>query len=147
MIYFHHHVKGETEMAKISKNLPSLTESEWLIMLRLWEKSPLTGAELVEMKLDGDTMPNATVRTLLRHLYAKKVIDYTVDAHNANLFHYFPLISERDYICKENKNFLKMYHRNDKSKFFVTFMDDVGLSDDDIQELRQMLDEKKNSSS
>jgi BlaI family penicillinase repressor len=130
---------------KVSKSLPALTESEWLIMLRLWEKSPLTAAELVEMQLDGNTMPNATVRTLLRHLVAKKVVNFTVDKHNANLYHYFPLIAERDYICKENKAFLKLYHRNNKSKFFATFMNDVGLSNDDIQQLRQMLDEKEQS--
>jgi BlaI family penicillinase repressor len=146
----HHDILPSTfhrrnQLAKLQKKLPALTKSEWLVMARLWEKSPLTAAELVEMKLDGKTLPNATVRTLLRHLVAKKVVNFTVDEHNANLYHYFPLIAERDYIRKENKNFLEMYYHNDRSKFFAAFIDDVGLSDDDIDLLRKMLNEKKES--
>lgn len=132
-------------MAKSRKKLPTLTKSEWLIMARLWEKSPLTAAELVEMELDGKKQPNATVRTLLRHLIAKKVINFTVDEHNANLYHYFPLIGEQDYIHKENKEFLEMYYRGNKHKFFAAIVDDVDLNDEEIEYFKKMLDEKKRS--
>jgi BlaI family penicillinase repressor len=126
-------------MAKVS----TLSESEWLIMSRLWEKSPLTAAEIVEKEVNGKTIPNATVRTLLRRLVAKDAVDYNIDEHNANLFHYFPLIKEDDYARKENKHFLEVYYRNNVSKLFASFMEDVDLSDEEIEQFKQMLDAKK----
>jgi BlaI family penicillinase repressor len=124
-------------------NLPALTESEWLVMLRLWEKFPLTAAELLEITINGKTLPNTTVRTLLRRLVAKKAVGFSIDEQNANLYHYFPLISEQDCIRMENKHFLELYYRNNTSKLFAAFMDDADLNDEEIERFKMMLDDKK----
>lgn len=124
-------------------NVPALSESEWAIMERLWEKFPLTAAELTEMELDGKKLPDATVRTLLRRLVAKKAVGFTVDEQNANLYHYHPLICEQDCIRKENKHFLELYYRNNTSKLFAAFIDDADLTNEEIERLKKMLDAKK----
>lgn len=124
-------------------SLPALTESEWLIMSRLWQKHPLTAAELVEMELDGKRLPDPTVRTLLRRLVAKKAVAFTVDEQNANLYHYYPIISEQDCVRKENKHFLELYYRNNASKLFASFMDDADLSDEEIDQFKRLLEAKK----
>jgi BlaI family penicillinase repressor len=123
-------------------NSPALSECEWLIMSRLWRQSPLTAAEIVDTEMDGKTLPNTTARTLLRRLVAKKAVGFTVDNQNANLYHYFPIISEQDCIRKENKHFLELYYHNNTSNLFAAFMDDASLSDEEVAKLRKMLEEK-----
>jgi BlaI family penicillinase repressor len=125
------------------QNLPPITESEWQVMARLWERFPQTAVEIVETKLDGKTLCDATVRTLLRRLVAKKAVGYTVDENNANLYHYYPLICERDCMLKESRHFLELYFRNNTSKLFTAFVDDMDLSNDEIDGLKKMLDAKK----
>jgi BlaI family penicillinase repressor len=127
--------------------LPPLTESEWLIMKRLWDRFPQTAAEIVETKLDGEKLPDATVRSLLRRLVAKKAAAYTVDEHNANLYHYYPLICEQDCIRKENQHFFKLYYSNNTSKLISAFVDDFELSDEEIDNFKKLLDAKKKGDS
>jgi BlaI family penicillinase repressor len=124
-------------------HLPALSESEWLIMSRLWQKSPLTASEILATELDGKTMMNYTVRALLRRLVSKKAIDYTIDENNKNLFHYFPLINEQDCTRKENKHFLEIYYQNNRSKLFSAFFDDKDLSSEEIENFEKMLNAKK----
>lgn len=123
--------------------IPPLTESEWLIMARLWEKFPLTAIDIVDMPLDGKKLPNATVRTLLRRLVAKKAVAYTIDEHNANLYRYYPLVCRQDCIREENKRFMNIYYRGSANKLIASFMDDVELTEEEIEHFKQMLDAKK----
>jgi BlaI family penicillinase repressor len=123
--------------------LPSLSESEWMIMTRLWERFPLTAVEIVETELDGKTLPDATVRTLLRRLVAKKAVGFTVDENKANLYRYFPLICEQDCIRKENQHFLDLYYRGNASKMFAALVNDAVMSDEEIERFRVLLESKK----
>jgi BlaI family penicillinase repressor len=124
-------------------HLPALSESEWLIMSRLWQKSPLTASEILATELDGKTMTNYTVRALLRRLVSKKAIHYTIDENNKNLFHYFPIINEQDCTRKENKHFLEIYYQNNRTKLFSTFIDNEDLSSEEIEHFQKMLDAKR----
>jgi BlaI family penicillinase repressor len=130
-------------MAKSLSNLPALSKSEWLVMARLWAKFTLTAAKLAETELDGKRLPETTVRTLLRRLVAKKAVGYSVDEQNASLYHYFPLICEQDCMQAENNNFLEQYYQNNKSKFFMTFMDSADLTNEEIENFKKILNAKK----
>jgi BlaI family penicillinase repressor len=126
--------------------LPKISDSEWLVMTRLWEKYPQTATEIAETELDGKTLDSATARTLLRRLIAKKAVGYTVDENNLSIYHYHPLVCEKDCIRKENKRFFELYYRNNTSKLISGFFDDVEMSDDEIERLKKMLDAKKKGS-
>ncbi len=122
--------------------LPSLTESEWLIMARLWSKYPLTAADIVATELDGKKLGDATVRTLLRRLVAKKAVGYTVDEQNLNLYHYHPLICEQDCVMQERRHFLELYYRNNVGVLLADFVGDMELPAEEAARLKALIDKK-----
>jgi BlaI family penicillinase repressor len=124
--------------------LPPITEHEWMIMTRLWEKYPQTATEIMGPSADGKTLGKATVRTLLRRLVAKKAVGYTVDENNASLYYYFPMICEADCTRRESKNFLDLYYRNNVGKLVADIVGHADLSAEEIERLKMLLDQKKN---
>lgn len=124
--------------------LPHITESEWMIMRHLWEQSPLTAAQLVERVQQDKKLVGTTVKTLLRRLIAKEAVGFTIDEHNAKLYYYFPLVTQQDCVKDKSKHFLSLYYKDDMKKLFATFIDNTQLSNDEIENLRQMLEKRKN---
>jgi BlaI family penicillinase repressor len=88
-------------------------------------------------------LEDTTIKTLLRRLIAKKAVDFTVDAKNAKLYHYFPTVTREDCVLKESKHFLSLYYKDDMSKLFATFVENVDISDEEIERLKCILEQKK----
>lgn len=124
-------------------DLPHITQSEWNIMKQLWKKSPVTGAELVRRVQAEQNLVSTTVKTLLRRLIAKKAVGFTIDEKNSKLYFYFPLVTEKECVKRADKNFLKQYHQNDVGSLFVSFVDSADLSNEEIDRLKDLLEQKK----
>lgn len=127
----------------MGRKLPNISESEWLIMNKLWEKSPLTAAEIVEKIQREKDLAVTTIKTLLRRLIAKKAVSFTIDPINSKLYYYSPIVEQHDCVLKESRQFLSLYYENDLSKLFANFLEDAQLSDKEIEALKKTLDEKK----
>ncbi len=123
-----------------------ISESEWMIMNRLWEASELTAAELVERIQQERTLEPTTIKTLLRRLIAKGAVHYTVDPKNSKLYHYRPAVERQDCVRQENRQFLSLYHRNDLRALFASFLDDAHLSEEEAAQLRLLLERKEGKS-
>ena len=122
---------------------PNISESEWLIMNALWEKSPLTAAEIVERIQREKNLEVTTIKTLLRRLIAKKAVSFTVDAKNSKLYHYSPEAKQEDCVFEESRQFLSLYYQNDVNKLLAAFLENADLSDTEIDNLRRLLERKK----
>ena len=122
--------------------MPSITDTEWLIMARLWEKYPQTATEIAEMKLDGMSITCGSVRTLLRRLVAKKAVGFTVDENNASVYYYHPLICERDCVTYERRHFLSLFYRNNVGGLLVDIVNDTDLPPEEIERLKALLEKK-----
>lgn len=123
--------------------LPNISESEWLIMNKLWEKSPLTVAEIVEKIQREKDLQVTTIKTLLRRLIAKKAVSFTIDPKNAKLYYYSPMVEQQDCVLEESRQFLELYYQNDLNKLFANFLQDAALSAEEIEELKRTLEQKK----
>ncbi len=123
-------------------DIPRISKREWLVMTKLWERYPQTAAEVVEKIQAEIKIGDSSIRTLLNRLVKKNAVGYTVDAGNANLYYYHPLVCEQDCIQEETRNFMELYYQNNIAKFFAAFMDDSEVSAEEIERLRTMLDEK-----
>ncbi len=123
--------------------LPNISESEWLIMNKLWEKSPLTVAEIVEKIQREKDLQVTTIKTLLRRLIAKKAVSFTIDPKNAKLYYYSPMVEQQECVLEESRQFLELYYQNDLNKLFANFLQDAALSAEEIEELKRTLEQKK----
>ncbi|MDD3865924.1 MAG: BlaI/MecI/CopY family transcriptional regulator [Candidatus Izemoplasmatales bacterium] len=83
-------------------NQYSITNSEWVIMRILLNKSPLGSKEIINQVQDQNNWSVATIKTFLSRLVSKNVIGYR---KIKNAFIYFPTVTEMVYIRNEMRAF------------------------------------------
>ncbi len=122
------------------KRFPQISDTEWKVMKILWKESPITANDVVN-KLDGVVdWSDRTVRTLLNRLVKKEVISFNRDGRE---YLYYPRILEDECIKKENKSFLERVYGGDINLMFAKFLRHEALSEDEIEELKKILNDKE----
>lgn len=119
-----------------------LSEGEWKIMKLLWEASPRT-LRAITSALEGDTgWSRPTIHVMLKRLIDKGAV--RVD-ESERINEYYPLISREDVAPGETESFLNRVYDGSVGMLFTALTERKALSDDEIAELRQILDnaEKK----
>lgn len=122
-------------------NIPKISEAEWEVMKIFWSKTePCTANEIVDA-LDGlsDWKPN-TVKTLITRLVNKKALGFK---EQRRIYLYYPLVSQEDCVRAETKSFAKRVSGGALKPMLVTFLQDEKLSSDEIEELKRILEERK----
>ncbi|TCP21722.1 BlaI family penicillinase repressor [Scopulibacillus darangshiensis] len=123
----------------MSNKLPSISDAEWEVMNVLWEKSPQTASGVISSLQEQTDWKPKTVRTLLDRLAQKKVIGVNKDQ---KVYTFFPLYSRDECQQAEAKSFIKRIYGGTLKSMLVQFMQEDSLSEEDIKELRSILDEK-----
>lgn len=122
------------------KELPRISEAELEIMKVLWGKSPQTANEVIkELESIVDWNPK-TIRTLINRLVQKEAVSYHQE--KGRMYAYYPLVSQDLYLQVETKSLLKRFCGVAFKPLLVNFLKEEKLSSEDINELRQILDEK-----
>lgn len=118
-----------------------ISDSEWQVMKIVWGKSPVTSTEIVEI-LKGRTEWSATtIYTLINRLVKKGAIGIE-EGSSPNIC--YPLIEENDFKREESKSFLKKVFDGSLNLMLVNFLKDEKLTDEEIEELKRILDKSKN---
>ncbi len=121
--------------------IPKISEAEWEVMKIVWSRSsPCTANEIVDA-LEGiaNWMPN-TVKSLITRLVKKKALGYKEERR---IYLYYPLVSQDDCINAESKSFLTRVFGGAIKPMLVTFLQEEKLSQDDIEDLKRILEERK----
>lgn len=123
------------------QNLPRISEAEWEVMKILWETAPLAANEIVA-KLEGKmSWKPKTVKTLISRLAKKKAIGF---AKEDRLYLYFPLVSKEDCILEESRSFLDRVYNGELNVMLTSFLNSRPLSEQEIEELKRILEESRN---
>jgi BlaI family transcriptional regulator, penicillinase repressor len=117
---------------------PPITDAEWEVMNVLWEGSPRTAVEIAEAL---QRHPK-TVKTLLGRLARKGVARYREDG---NRYVYSAAIPRQRYVKEESASFIERVFGGETSPALVHFVRSSRLSQEQIDELRRILDEKSES--
>lgn len=121
--------------------LPTISEAEYEVMKIVWANAPISTNEVVEKLVETTTWTPKTIQSLLARLVKKGALDYD---KNGRVFVYTPLVKEEEYLEKESNTFLNRFYNGMLSSMVVNFLKQDKLSQDDIQELRRILDERSN---
>ncbi|MGZ5445899.1 MAG: BlaI/MecI/CopY family transcriptional regulator [Thermoanaerobaculia bacterium] len=116
---------------------PPITDAEWELMSVLWE-GPRTALEVAEAL---ERHPK-TVKTLLGRLVRKGVLRYREDG---NRYVYSPAIPRQRYVKEESASFIERVFGGETTPALVHFVRSTKMSSAEIDELRKLLDEKKES--
>ncbi|MDH6427005.1 BlaI/MecI/CopY family transcriptional regulator [Paenibacillus sp. FSL R7-0048] len=124
----------------MSTETPKISDAEWEVMKVLWASAPRTAGEIVEA-LEGNRDWNPkTVRTLIKRLTEKRAIGYN---QTGRVYSYYPLVREEECVQSETRSFLKRIYGGTLRPMLVNFLQDEKLSREDIEELKRILDERK----
>ncbi|KGK86873.1 beta-lactamase [Desulfosporosinus sp. HMP52] len=123
------------------KNIPNISDAEWEVMKICWLKSvPCTANEIVKaLEEPTDWKPN-TIKTLIGRLVKKGALGFKEEGR---VYIYYPLVTEQECIQAESKSFLTRVFGGALKPMLVNFLKDEKLSQDDIEELKRLLEDRK----
>lgn len=121
------------------KTVPHITDAEWEVMKVLWNQSPRTANEVIDAMQDQTEWKPKTIRTLLNRLTQKQALSFTQENR---VYAYFPLVSEGECVKSETQSFLKRMYGGAFKPMLVNFLKEEQLSEEDIKELRNILENK-----
>lgn len=121
--------------------IPNISDAEWEVMKICWLKSgPCTANEIVKaLEQSTDWKPN-TIKTLIGRLVKKGAIGFQEEG---KAYLYTPLVAEEECIKAESKSFLTRVFGGAIKPMLVTFLQEEKLSQDEIEELKQLLEARK----
>ncbi|QZY56837.1 BlaI/MecI/CopY family transcriptional regulator [Crassaminicella profunda] len=122
------------------KQLPKISDAEYEVMKIIWEYKKIMANEVVE-KIDPKFDWNAkTIKTMINRLLKKHVIDYE---KQGKYYIYYPLIKEEDYQVVATQSFIEKIFNGSLNTMFASFLKETKLSNDEINELKKILEEKE----
>lgn len=126
------------EFIKNTPDLKSLSDSELEVMRIVWRNTPPVSRSVIEKELCQDrSLAPSTIITFLTRLCEKGFLSIEKNGRT-NL--YTPLVSEKEYLAVENRSFLKRLYGGSMSAFAASLCDS-GITKEDLDELRKMLEE------
>jgi len=122
------------------KNTPNISAAEWEVMKICWLKSaPCTANEIVKALEQSTNWKPNTIKTLIGRLVKKGALGFK---EVGRVYIYNPLVTEQDCIQAESKSFLTRVFGGALKPMLVTFIQEEKLSQEDIEELKQLLEER-----
>nr|WP_275668362.1 BlaI/MecI/CopY family transcriptional regulator [Parerythrobacter lutipelagi] len=126
-------------MALPADNKPErISEAEHAVMEVLWERSPLTAAEVCEAVCEARDWSMPTVKTLLSRLVAKNAVATAPDGRR---FLYTPVLAKADYIGTESRRLVDRLFAGRAAPLFAHLAEREALSEKDIDEMEALLKE------
>jgi len=124
------------------KELPKISEAEWQVMKILWEKSPLTANDIVEKLANEIDWNPRTIKTLLNRLMNKNALGVQ---QAGRVYFYYPLVSKEECARSERDNLLKRVYNGALQPLLAAFLEEQKLTKDEIEKLKQILENKGTS--
>ncbi len=119
---------------------PQISDAEWEVMNVLWEQSPLSGSDVADELCGRMKWQPKTVKTLLGRLVKKGALRYREEG---NRYLYTPAFPRERYVAAESRSFVDRVFGGRTSPALVHMVETMDLSDDELRELRSIIDRKE----
>ena len=115
----------------------NLTDSEWKLMNRLWDRTPMTITELTAAVKDDTGWSKNTVITMLSRLEAKGAVRHQ---EGGRAKRYSPTIPREDAALAETESFLSKVYGGSLGLMVSNLVESRALTEADIAELSAILE-------
>lgn len=116
----------------------SLSKSEEQLMQILWKQEKAFMKDLIYAYPEPKPA-NTTVATLLKRMQDKGFVGYKQFGRSRE---YYALVKRKDYFSKQMNGFIKNFFNNSTSQFASFFTEQSNLSEDELKDLRKIIDDK-----
>jgi BlaI family penicillinase repressor len=121
------------------KQVPPISDAEWVIMKILWKRAPLTAQHVIkELENARDWHPK-TIKTLLGRLVHKGALTFE---KKGKLYQYSPAVSQEACVRMATTSFIKRVYDGALTPMIALFIEEDCLTETEIRELRRLLDKK-----
>ena len=117
-----------------------ISDAEHAVMEALWDKSPLTAADVCDRVCSTRDWSMPTVKTLLSRLVTKGAVETEVDGRR---FLYSPTIKRSDYVGHESRRLVERLFGGRPASLFAQLAESEALTDEDLVEIENLLKELK----
>lgn len=118
-----------------------LPDGEFTILKIIWQlPNPTTSAQIMEKLGEDNHWKPQTLLTVLARLTEKGFLE---SVRKGRERHYTAIISEDEYLEVETSDFLKRYSGHSMGGFVKTLFSSSSFSDDELDELRNLLNNGK----
>jgi BlaI family penicillinase repressor len=121
------------------RKVPRISESEWEVMKVLWERSPSTANEIVEVVSKRASWQRETIRTLINRLVQKKAVRFEKQGRQ---YHYYPAVAEAACVKAETRSLLRRLRASAIEPMLAALVEEERLSAEQIARLKEILDGK-----
>jgi BlaI family transcriptional regulator, penicillinase repressor len=115
-----------------------LTAAEEQIMIVLWKLERAFIRDLLS-EFPDPKPATTTVLTLLKRMIDKGFVSYKLFGNSRE---YYPLIEKSDYFSEHLNGLIKDFFNNSSSQFASFFTNETNMSQDELKELRDLVDKK-----
>ena len=115
----------------------NLSDSEWKLMNRLWDRTPMTITELTAAVKDDTGWSKNTVITMLSRLEAKGAVRHQ---EGSRAKRYFPAVDREDAAAAETESFLSRVYGGSLGLMMSAMVESRQLTEADIAELSAILE-------
>ena len=120
--------------------MPQISDAESEVMNVLWEASPRTASEVADVLCQRMNWHPKTVKTLLGRLVKKGAVRFKEEG---NRYLYRPALARDRYVDEEARSFVDRVFGGEATPMLLHFVERGKLSEADLEELRAVLDRKK----
>ena len=106
----------------------------------VWEREPITTADVVAMLEASKGWHSRTTRTLLGRLVKKGALEQEKEGKR---YLYYALVERKDCVRQERQSFVDRVFGGNSAAMILNVVRETKLSDQDIAELERLLKEKK----
>lgn len=122
------------------KKIERLPDTELEVMKAVWHNNTPISTTQVKEYLDISRAWNiSALQTLLNRLIARGFISSEKQGKNR---YYEPIISENEYLARENKSFLERLNGSSITKLVTSLYDSHAITHEDLAELATFIEEK-----
>jgi predicted transcriptional regulator len=115
-----------------------LTSAEEQVMNYIWKLQKAFFKDLME-QFPEPKPAITTLNTLLKRMINKGFIAYRLFGNSRE---YYPLIDKNDYFSKHINNLIKKFFNNSAGQFASFFTSETNLSEEELKNLRQLVNMK-----
>lgn len=123
----------------MNEKLSQISEAEFEVMQIIWDKAPINTNEIVGLLIATSDWSPKTIQTMLIRLEKKGAVTHEKEGR---VYVYSPLIPKEDYISHESHAFLNKFFNGALDQMVVSYLSQNDLSQEDIDSLRSILDQK-----
>lgn len=115
-----------------------LSKTEEQLMQHLWKLEKAFMKDILEQYSEPKPA-TTTIATLLKRMKDKGYVSYATFGKSRE---YFPLIQKADYFSNHLNGLIKNFFNDSASQFASFFTKETNLSDDELKELRKIIDQQ-----